>query len=123
MVLSLLFFQSQSFSTLVMTFLSLLILLETVVAGTIPPTESRSNFRWNLAKEDKFPMTDRDVDILLRYDARVGPVTQTYWKSRSNGDSIPRALRRAMRKEVISDDPKLTDSEKRFASLFLPQLH
>ena len=108
-----------------MTFLSHILLLSTLLQAfaTLSPNDPLATYKWDVVKEGKFPMTDREVEILLRYDARVRLVTPIYWENRSNNESVPRSLRRAMGKQIISDSPTLSPEERRFASIFLPHLY
>ena len=108
-----------------MTFLSHTLFFSTLLQGfaTIAPNDPLATYKWDVVKEGKFPMTDQEVEILLRYDARVQLVTPIYWKNRSNNESVPRSIRRAMGKQIVSDSPTLSPEERRFASIFLPQLY
>jgi hypothetical protein len=80
------------------------------------------DFEWNIFEESQFPISDKEMKIMLRYDARVSDVTEVYLRSLNDRESIPRAIRRAMGKLNITDDPHLSEAERRFVALFLPQL-
>jgi hypothetical protein len=80
------------------------------------------NFKWNIIEESKFPISEKEMEIMLRYDARVSDVTEVYWASQNDREPTPQAIRRAMGKHNITDDPRLSEAERRFVALFLPQL-
>ena len=109
---------------LAMPLLPLFFLVAFLTTGSHGVTEEDPfpDFKWNIFEESKFPISDKEMEIMLRYDARVSDVTEAYWASLNDRESIPRAIRRAMGKLNITDDPYLSEVERRFVALFLPHL-